>query len=147
MKPGAMHRFPSIHLTTEENPGKPQLKKRLLAGLLPVIASNGVPYLQITSVGSHCMSRTEKEEIKEGRGSGRFANGTLSSVPYFNGHSASGTANRLLASSPFVKRTYIIKLPGKDISLRFNSGSFQLRKRRLAEICLNEETKSRKKSS
>jgi len=40
---GAVHRFPGICLTVEENPRKPQLGDRLMKGLSPVIASNGVP--------------------------------------------------------------------------------------------------------
>ena len=32
MIPGAVHRFPGIFLTTEENPGKPQLGDRRLRG-------------------------------------------------------------------------------------------------------------------
>ena len=46
------NRFPGIFLTSEENPGKPQLGNRrghLVAW--PVIASNGVPFLEMKSVG------------------------------------------------------------------------------------------------
>ena len=34
----------------------------------PVIASNGVPYLQMRSVGSHSASGTDKKGIKERTG-------------------------------------------------------------------------------
>ena len=44
----AVHRYPGICLTAAENPGKPQLGDRLISAVLPVIASNGVPYLQMT---------------------------------------------------------------------------------------------------
>ena len=40
---------------------KSQLGDRLMMSMRPVITSNGVPYLQMTSVGSHCMSWREKE--------------------------------------------------------------------------------------
>ena len=41
MIPGAVHRFAGICLTTEENPGKPQLGDRLMKrAVRPVIASN-----------------------------------------------------------------------------------------------------------
>ena len=42
MKLGAVHRFPGIYLTTEENPGKPQLGDGLMKAVRVVIASNGV---------------------------------------------------------------------------------------------------------
>ena len=42
----------------EENPGKPQLGDRLMKAVRPVIASNGVIFLQITPVGSHSTSGT-----------------------------------------------------------------------------------------
>ena len=63
MIPGAVHRSPGIYLTTEENFGEPQLRDSLMKTIGPVIASSGVPYLQMrsvraeitpgTSVGSH----------------------------------------------------------------------------------------------
>ena len=56
MKPCYVHRSPGIYLMTEENPGKPQLGDRLMKAVRPVIASNGVLFLQMTSVGSHNMS-------------------------------------------------------------------------------------------
>ena len=53
----------------EENTRKPQLGDRLKA-VRPVIASNGVPFLQMRSVGSHSMSGREKEGNKERTGLG-----------------------------------------------------------------------------
>ena len=41
----------------------------------PVIASNGVPFLQIRSVGSHSTSGRGKEGKKEGMGSDRYSVG------------------------------------------------------------------------
>ena len=58
---GAVHRSPDIYLTTEENPGNPQVGDRLMKAVRSVIASNGVPYLQMTSVRSHSTSAREKE--------------------------------------------------------------------------------------
>ena len=50
---GQCNRFPGICLTTEENPGKLQLgNRRGQIVALPVITSNGVPSLQMKSVGS-----------------------------------------------------------------------------------------------
>ena len=49
---GAVHRSPGICLTAEENPRKSQLGDRLTKAVRPVIASNGVPFLQIRSIGS-----------------------------------------------------------------------------------------------
>ena len=51
---GAVHRSPGICLTAEENPRKPHEE-----AVRPVIASNGVPFIQMRSVGSHSMSRQE----------------------------------------------------------------------------------------
>ena len=63
---GAVHRSLGICLTAKENPRKPQLGDRLKKGLLrPVIASNGVHFLQMRSVASHSTSGREKEGIKE----------------------------------------------------------------------------------
>ena len=66
---GAVHRYPGICLTAEENPRKPQLGDRLMKRLKPVIASNGVPFLQIRSIESHSTSGREKEKNKERTGS------------------------------------------------------------------------------
>ena len=57
MIPGAVHRSLEICRTAEENPRQSQLGDHR-----PVIASNEVPFLQMTSVGSHSTSRTEEEE-------------------------------------------------------------------------------------
>ena len=66
---GAVHRSPGICLTAEENSRKPQLGGRLMKGdVRPVIASNGVPFLQMSSVGSHSTSGREKEGKKERAG-------------------------------------------------------------------------------
>ena len=61
MIPGAVHRFPGICLTAEENPGKPQLGERLKKALRSVIASNRVPYIQVRSLGSHSTLVKDKE--------------------------------------------------------------------------------------
>jgi hypothetical protein len=66
---GAVHRSPDFCLTAEENRGKPQLGDLLMKGAVrPVIASNGVPFLQMRSVGSHTTSGSDKEGIKERTG-------------------------------------------------------------------------------
>ena len=65
MKPGAVHKSPSICVKAEKKLGKPQLGNRLMNTLRLVIVSNGTPYLQITSVGSHIMS-VKDNEGKEG---------------------------------------------------------------------------------
>jgi hypothetical protein len=61
--PVAVHRSPGIYLTTEETPRKPQLGDSLNA-VWSVIASNGVPYFQMSSVGSGTTSGREKEGKK-----------------------------------------------------------------------------------
>ena len=66
MIPGAVHRPPDIYLKTEDILGKPQLGDRVMKALRPVIASNEVPYLQMTSVGTHSRSGREKEAKNEG---------------------------------------------------------------------------------
>ena len=68
MIPGAVQRSPSISLTAEENPIKPQLGADEGA-VRPVIASNGFPFLQMMSVGSYSTSEREKEGKKERKGS------------------------------------------------------------------------------
>ena len=65
INPRAVRRSPGICLTAEENPGKPQQGDRLMKELCDVIASNGVPFLQMRSVGSHSMSGREVEGKKE----------------------------------------------------------------------------------
>ena len=61
MIPGAMHRSPGICLTAEETPEKYQIGDRLMKVMEPVIALNGVPYLQMRLVGSHSTSGREKK--------------------------------------------------------------------------------------
>ena len=56
-----MYEYPDICLMAEENPGKPQL----IRDVRSVISSNGIPYLQMTSVGSQSMTGREKEGKKE----------------------------------------------------------------------------------
>ena len=56
MSLGAVLRSSGICLTAKENPRKPQLGDRLMKAVRPVIALNGVPYLQMRSVGSHSLS-------------------------------------------------------------------------------------------
>ena len=53
---GDVHTSSGICLTAEESPGKLQLGDRLMKAMRPVSASNGVPYLQMRSVGSHSES-------------------------------------------------------------------------------------------
>ena len=57
MIPGDVYRSPGIFLMTEE-----------MKAVLPVIASNGVPYLKMSSVGSQSTSGRVKEEKKERTG-------------------------------------------------------------------------------
>ena len=67
MIPGAVHICPGIYLTTaEENAGKHQLGDSRT--VRSVIASNGVPYVQMRSIGSHNTSKWEKEWKKERMG-------------------------------------------------------------------------------
>ena len=49
MIPWAVHRSPGLSYGC----GKPQLGDPLMKAMRPVISSNGVPYLQMTSVGLH----------------------------------------------------------------------------------------------
>ena len=56
------HRFLGIYLTVEENSGKRQLGNQQIKAVRPVIDSNGVPYIQTRSVGSHNTSGKEKKE-------------------------------------------------------------------------------------
>ena len=66
VKQAVVHRS-DIYLAVKENSGKLQLEDRILKIVRPVIASNGIPYLQMTSVGSHKTSGREGEGRKEGR--------------------------------------------------------------------------------
>ena len=58
---GDVHGSPRIYLMADENPGKLQLGGRLAKAVRPVLASNGFPYLQMSSVGSHSISGRENE--------------------------------------------------------------------------------------
>ena len=60
-----MHRSPDIYFTDPESPGKPQLGDRLMKAARPVIVSDGVPYFQMMSVGSHNTSGRVNEGKKE----------------------------------------------------------------------------------
>ena len=51
-------------LLAEETPGNLR-GDRLMKDVRPVISSNGVPFVQIKSVGSHSTSGREKEGKKE----------------------------------------------------------------------------------
>ena len=69
MIPGAVHRYPGICLTAEENPGKPQLGDRRPRLCGPVIASNAGPFPPNEVVGSHSVRRREgRIEGKDGVG-------------------------------------------------------------------------------
>ena len=59
-----MQRSHGIYLIAERNPAKPQQRDRLVKAVRPVTSSNGVPYLQITSVGSHSKSGWERKGRK-----------------------------------------------------------------------------------
>ena len=48
-------------LTSEETLGKLQLGDHLMKAVRPFIVSNGVPYLQMRSIGSHSTSKREKK--------------------------------------------------------------------------------------
>ena len=51
---GAVHRSPGIYLTAEENPRNTSARRPSDEwAVQPVFASNGVPFLQTRSVGSH----------------------------------------------------------------------------------------------
>ena len=63
-----MHRSAGIYLIAEENSGKPQLGDRLIKAMRLVIASNGVSFLHMKSIGSHSTSGSEKEVKKEWTG-------------------------------------------------------------------------------
>ena len=58
---GDVHSYPGIYLMVKENPGKHQLGDHLMKAVRPIIISNGISYLSMTSVGSHSMSGREKE--------------------------------------------------------------------------------------
>ena len=60
---GLVHRSPDIYLIAEE---------RLMKAVRPAIASNGISYIQLRSIGSHCTSGREKEGNQEKVGTLRF---------------------------------------------------------------------------
>ena len=62
---GTLHKSPGIYFTAELKLAKPQLGNRLINDVRLVFASDWVPYLQMTSVGSHNMSGRKKEGMKE----------------------------------------------------------------------------------
>jgi hypothetical protein len=65
MNLGTVHRSPGIFLTAEGNSKKTSARRPTYDGVVrPVIASNGVPFLQIMSVRSHSMTGREKEGKK-----------------------------------------------------------------------------------
>ena len=59
--PEAVHRSPGTCLNAEENSARRQSDK---GAVRPIIASNGVHFLQMRSVGSHSTSGREKEGNK-----------------------------------------------------------------------------------
>ena len=65
---GAVHRSPDICLTAEENPRKPARRPSDEEAVRPVIASNGIPFLQMRSVGVPSTSAREMEGNKERMG-------------------------------------------------------------------------------
>ena len=68
VKSGAAHRSPGIYFEVEENPGKPQLGDRLMKVVRKNHRLNEIPYLQMTSAGSHSRSGRERKEGKESMG-------------------------------------------------------------------------------
>ena len=62
---GAVHRYPGIYLTVEENSGKIQLGDNMMKAVRPVITSNGVlPPNDVGNIAQHVRQR-------EGRRSGK----------------------------------------------------------------------------
>ena len=64
-EPVTVYRSPGIYLKADKNHDKPQLGDRLIKAVQSVISFNGVPYLQITSLATHSMSRKETLSKKE----------------------------------------------------------------------------------
>jgi hypothetical protein len=61
---GAVYRSPGIYLKAEGNPRKPLLRV-LMKVMQPAIASNGVPYLQLRSIGLHSTSgKGERRKVR-----------------------------------------------------------------------------------
>ena len=46
--PGAVHRFPGIYIIAEDNARKTSAKRSTMKVVRQVIASNGIPYFQIS---------------------------------------------------------------------------------------------------
>ena len=65
MIPGSVHRSTGIYLTAEKNPGKSHLGR---PSVRPVMASNGVLHLQMTSLGSYNTYGKGREGKKERMG-------------------------------------------------------------------------------
>ena len=65
MIPGAVNRSSGNCLTAEENSDRRPSDE---GAVLPVIASNVVPFLQVRSVGSHSTPGREKGRKKENTG-------------------------------------------------------------------------------
>ena len=68
MNPRAVYRSPRIYLTAKENTGKPQLGDFLTKAVRQAIALNGVPYFQMTSIGSYSTSGGIRKEYSRGWG-------------------------------------------------------------------------------
>ena len=67
---GTVHKSPGICLTAEENPRKTSASRPPDEGAVrPVIASNGVHFLQMRLIWLYSTSGMEKEGKKEGTGS------------------------------------------------------------------------------
>ena len=64
MIPGVVHRSPGIALQLRKT-RKSSARRPSMKAVQPVIVLNGVPYLQMMSVGSHRTSGREKERKKE----------------------------------------------------------------------------------
>ena len=60
----------AFYLMAEKNPGKPQLGDKLMTAVRTVIASNEVPYFQMTSIGLHSTLRRNAEGRKKERRAG-----------------------------------------------------------------------------
>ena len=63
--------YPGIYLTAEENPGKLS-QETVDEGARSVISLNGIPCLQMRTVGPHSASKSEKEGKQERTGVRRF---------------------------------------------------------------------------
>ena len=61
-----MHGSPVIYLTTEDYHEKTQLGDSVTKAVRPDIASNGVSYLIMTSIGSHSTSVARRDEKETG---------------------------------------------------------------------------------